>query len=162
MNIFAEALKIEKEGEELYRRLEKIAAAEGLKKIFSMLAEDEIKHYNIFKEMEQNVNPSLADTKVLTEAKNVLSSIKDSFKEVANNEADLKEVLNAAVDSEIKAQAYYEKQAKRVDNDAQKLLLLTIANEEKQHQFLLDNLLEFLRRPENWLENAEWNHLEKY
>lgn len=34
--------------------------------------------------------------------------------------------------------------------------------EEKKHYFLLDNIIEFVSRPEQWLENAEFYHLEEY
>jgi len=27
---------------------------------------------------------------------------------------------------------------------------------------LLENIIDFISRPRNWLENAEWHHLDKY
>lgn len=44
----------------------------------------------------------------------------------------------------------------------QKNLLLKLAEEEKKHMFLLENLVEFIPRPETWIENAEFNHLVEY
>ena len=37
-----------------------------------------------------------------------------------------------------------------------------IADEEKRHQTVIENVIRFLDRPRQWLENAEWHHLEDY
>ena len=50
----------------------------------------------------------------------------------------------------------------KVEAEAQKKLLLKLAEEEKKHMFLLENLVEFVSRPETWIENAEFNHLVEY
>jgi hypothetical protein len=36
--------------------------------------------------------------------------------------------------------------------------------EEDKHLRIMENIVEFVSRPEpgNWLENAEWHHLETY
>jgi rubrerythrin len=47
------------------------------------------------------------------------------------------------------------------DPKVQKLFFL-IAEEEKRHEFLLDHILQFISRPQTWLENAEFNHLDQY
>ena len=44
----------------------------------------------------------------------------------------------------------------------QKDVFLKLADEEKKHYFLLGNIIEFISRPEHWLENAEFHHLEEY
>ena len=58
MNIFDYAMQIEKEGEVLYAQFSKNAPNEGMTKIFTELAEQERKHYEIFKKMKEN------DTKI--------------------------------------------------------------------------------------------------
>jgi hypothetical protein len=37
-----------------------------------------------------------------------------------------------------------------------------LADEEKKHMILMENLIEFVSRPDTWLENAEWYHLDEY
>jgi hypothetical protein len=39
-----------------------------------------------------------------------------------------------------------------------------LAAEEKKHLRIMENIVEFVSRPEpgNWLENAEWYHLDEY
>jgi len=39
-----------------------------------------------------------------------------------------------------------------------------LAKEEANHLRIMENIVEFVTRPEpgNWLENAEWHHLNEY
>lgn len=41
-------------------------------------------------------------------------------------------------------------------------MLLKLGEEEQRHEFLMENLVEFITRPETWIENAEWLHLDEY
>jgi hypothetical protein len=49
-----------------------------------------------------------------------------------------------------------------VQSTAQKELLNRIADEENRHYFLLDHMIEFIGRPQTWIEDAEFNHLQDY
>jgi len=49
-----------------------------------------------------------------------------------------------------------------VEQSALKFVLLHIAKDEKKHRFLLENTVEFLSRPNTWIENAEFHHLDEY
>ncbi len=51
MNVYEYAMKVEKEGEAYYREMAAAANNAGLKRIFTMLADEEVKHYNVFKNM---------------------------------------------------------------------------------------------------------------
>ena len=46
-------------------------------------------------------------------------------------------------------------------SEEQKQLWLAIAAEEKRHEHILENVIEFVTKPESWAENAEFSHLEK-
>ena len=61
-----------------------------------------------------------------------------------------------------KIEAFYREKAGEVEKDAHKNLFLQIAEEEKKHAFLLENVIDFVTKPDNWLENAEFHHLEEY
>jgi hypothetical protein len=37
-----------------------------------------------------------------------------------------------------------------------------IVAQECQHKAVIQAIIDFASRPERWLENAEWNRLEKY
>jgi rubrerythrin len=62
----------------------------------------------------------------------------------------------------MRSQQFYQEKAGQMDRDDQRHLFEQLAAEEAKHYFLLENLIDFVSRPEQWLENAEWHHLEDY
>jgi rubrerythrin len=63
---------------------------------------------------------------------------------------------------EEKSYKFYLEMSDKVKIESQKKIFLKLAGEEKKHMFLLENLVEFVSRPETWIENAEFNHLDDY
>jgi hypothetical protein len=71
MNIYNFAIDMEKEGEAYYRELALKTPDVGLQKILNMLADDENKHTQIIKKMKAAGDLSMAETRVLKDAKNI-------------------------------------------------------------------------------------------
>jgi len=160
MNIFEYAMQMEKDGENYYRQLTQQTANIGLKTILTMLADEEVKHYNAIEKMKTE-ELQMADTTILADAKNVFVQIKESDENFA---FDIKqtELYKRAQDIEKKSREFYLEKANEVQEKYQKELFLRLAEEEKKHYFLLENIIEFVSRPEAWLEDAEFYHLEEY
>jgi len=160
MNIFEYAMQMEKDGENYYRQLVQQTANKGLKTILTMLADEEVKHYNVIERMKTE-EPQMADTSILTDAENIFVQIKESDEKFG---FDIKqtELYKRAQDIEKKSRDFYLEKANEVKEKYQKNLFLRLAEEEKKHYFLLENIIEFVSRPETWLENAEFYHLEEY
>jgi rubrerythrin len=159
MNIFKFAMQMEKDGEAFYRNLSGKVGNIGLKTILNMIADDEVKHYKIFEALFKNTKPSLAETKILKNSKNIFSQMKGENIESNIEQIDL---YKKAQGIERMSEEFYREKAGEVKNPAQKKLLLKIADEEKRHFFLLENIILFVSRPKTWLENAEFVHLEEY
>ncbi len=159
MDIFEYAMKMEKDGEKYYRELSKKINHPGLKSILTMLADDEVKHFNIFKSMSEKTKVSMHETDILKKSKNIFTDMRG---EKVDPDIGQKDMYRKAQDIEKKSQEFYEKKASEVDEPDQKDLFLKIAEEEKRHYFLLENIINFVSRPETWLEDAEFNHLEEY
>ena len=160
MDIFDFALKMEKDGEQFYLDLYQKNTNTGIRKVLKLLADEEVKHYNAIDKMK--TGPShITETKILDDAKNIFVELKDSGQEfdVETSQIDF---YKKAQDVEEKSRNYYLEKANEVSRDYQKELFLKLAEEEKKHYFLLDNIIEFVSRPEHWLENAEFFHLEEY
>jgi len=159
-NIFEYAMQMEKDGEDYYRQLVQQTANKGMRTILTMLADEEVKHYNAVEKMKTE-KPQIAETKILTDAKSVFVQIKESGESF---DFDLKqtELYNKAQDIEKKSYEFYTEKANEVTEEYQKEVFLKLADEEKKHYFLLENIIEFVSRPETWLENAEFYHLEEY
>ena len=54
------------------------------------------------------------------------------------------------------------KKAEESDDPEEKQILLTFAREERRHYELLKNILEFVSRPHQWLEYAEYANMAEY
>jgi rubrerythrin len=72
MNIYEYAMQMEKDGENYYRELAGNSQVEGIKIILTMLANEEVKHYNAIAQLQKHAGNSLfAKTTVLENVKNV-------------------------------------------------------------------------------------------
>ena len=160
MNIFEYALQMEKDGEDYYRQLAKQIANKGLKTILAMLADEEVKHYNAIEKMK-TAKPHMAETTILTDAKNVFIQLQESSENFGFGLGQI-ELYKKAQDIEEVSRNFYLEKANEVAEEYQKEIFLRLADEEKKHYFLLENIIEFVSRPETWLENAEFYHLEEY
>jgi rubrerythrin len=125
-----------------------------------MLADEEAKHYKIVSDMKEDVAPDLADTTVLSDAKDVFTKMRRSAQKF-NFDISQTELYKKAQDIEKQSQNFYLEKAKEAE-ETQKEIFLRLAEEEKKHYFLLENIIDFVSRPQTWLEDAEWHHLDEY
>lgn len=164
MNIFEYAMKMEENGRAFYlEHAEKVRVPE-LKRILVELAEDELKHYNIFKAMRDGQTTEYREaekTTIFSTVKNVFESLKVEGKRLSFR-AEAKDLWEQAQEIEKKSEDFYHQKAGEVDNETQKLIFNHIADEEHKHWVSLENVIQFLDRPKQWLEDAEWSHLEDY
>lgn len=156
MNAYEYAMKMEKEGEDFYRELAEAAHEEGLRKIFTMLANEEVKHYKMFEKLAKSSEAvTVPKMEVYTEAKEIFADMKK--KSVAYDFGDQQiDFYRRAVETEDKAYELYMEKANEMSDPKHKEIFLTIAQEELRHKDLLENILEFVERPTEWLESAEF------
>jgi len=127
-----------------------------------MLANDEVKHYHIIEQMmKTDGSMELAETDILENAKNIFVKIKGKNLVF---DFDLTQVAfyHKAQEMEEKSYQFYIDMSNKAEIESQRKIFLKLAEQEKKHMFLLENLVEFVSRPETWIENAEFNHLDKY
>jgi len=161
MDIYDFAMKMEKDGENYYRELAKMTVNTGLRNIFTMLANAEVVHHNIFKKMKENEKVEAAGTKILPEVKNIFEKIREEGKDpdIHITQTDL---YKKAQEIEKESMNFYLKHAAEVNDPYQKEIFTRIAGEEKKHYFILEEIVNFVSRPGTWLENPEWYHIEEY
>lgn len=160
MNIYDYALQMESESEDYYRQLAQKTDNKGLKTIFNMLGDEESKHYRVIENMKDRVSAKVSDTGMLSDARDV-------FRRMAGEKgfdfsAEQKELYKKAQEIEQKSKNFYLQKVDEVENSFQKRIFRDLAAEEKKHFFLLQNIIDFVSRPDSWLENAEWYHLDEY
>ena len=160
MEVFQYAMNMEKEGEEYYRELANNTDKTGLKKIFIWLADEEVKHYNILENMKKEIAYTLIQAPLLRNAKTIFAKMRQE--KTFDFDASQITMYRKAQDIEKKTQDYYLKEANRLSDARQRETLIKIAKEEEKHYLLLDNIIELVSRPQTWLENAEFYHLDEY
>ncbi|MDE2216360.1 MAG: ferritin family protein [Planctomycetota bacterium] len=161
MDIYKYAMQMEKDGESYYRELTGKIGNRGLKRILTMLADAEVIHYNILLKMKKNEKIGMTDTPILADVKNIFIKMKEE-KEITGINISQVELYKKAQQIEEKSQNFYLDKAGEVEDLLQKEIFLKIAEEEKKHFFILESVIDFVSRPQRWLENAEWYHLDEY
>ena len=159
MDIYEYAMQMEKDGEDYYRELSRKTANVGLQNILTMLADAEVKHYNVFQGMKKNEGIPDTDTEILSNVKNIFIRMREE--EQTGVDSSQVELYRKAQEIEKKTRDFYLEKADEV-KASQKAIFIKIAGEEKKHYLILENIIDFVSCPETWLENPEWYHLEEY
>jgi rubrerythrin len=160
MDILEYALKMEKDGERFYRGLAGKTTNKSLQTILTMLAQDEQRHYDTIDALRAGRSQT-AQTTILDQAKNVFAQMEQSADHLILG-ADQIALYKQAQQIERKSRQFYLDNAEKTSSQPQRLVFEILAAEEDKHYFLLENVIEFIGRPREWLENAEWHHLEEY
>ena len=102
----------------------------------------------------------LSESELLDNVKNVFAEMREKgVAQVGVSEADL---YRRAQELEEKTRDFYRDKAGEAAAEEHKEIFLQIAKEEERHYRILENIVDFVARPEQWLENAEWHHAEDY
>ena len=128
-----------------------------------MLADEEVLHQQVLTRMQTGhleVSTAGAAGEVLTRARNIFTEMKDSDQALPDDTSQV-ELYKKALDIEHKSEQFYTFQAKEARGQ-QAQVFKALAAEEHKHAFLLENLIEFVSRPQTWLEDAEFYHLDEY
>jgi rubrerythrin len=164
MNIYEFAMQMEKDGENYYRELAELSKDSGLGKIFTMLAEDEVYHYKLADRLNRRQKEKPVDSKILENVKNIFVSMKEIKEEIRIDTTKAAEQFRKACTIEERSRDFYQEKADQAEDQEEKEIFLQLAEWEGRHLRIMENIVEFVSRPEpgNWLENAEWHHLDEY
>jgi rubrerythrin len=161
MDIFEFAMQKEKYSEGFYRDLAGKTENKGLQTIFAMLADEEAHHYKVVEKMRTGDPEEVAKADVLADAKDIFQRMRAGA-EKFDFDASQIEVYKKAQGIEKQSMDFYLEKALEVSDDRQKDIFTKLADQEKKHYFLLENIIDFVSRPETWLENAEFCHLQDF
>ena len=155
MNVYEYAMKVEKEGEAYYREMAAAASNAGLKKIFTMLADEEVKHYNVFKNMMKKEPMNLDDLDLITDTKTIFQTLLEE-KDNVTFDVDQIQFYKDAIAREENSHDFYAEKAKEIENENEKEIFIHIANEEIKHKHVLEEIVIFLEEPADWIASAEF------
>jgi rubrerythrin len=162
MNVFDFAMEMEDSGKAYYENLAKAASLPGLKTIFTRLAEDEQKHFEIFRDLKAgNKAQTMPESKTLDTAQNVFLLLPrgaEGLKDVTHALAAYRHAMKLEADS---FRFYEEAAAKESDAEVQGLLL-KIAGEEHKHFNILENIYNFVNAPNQHLVWGEFSNFDEF
>jgi len=161
MNVFDFAMQMEMDGKAHYEKLAAGTPVAGLKKIFGMLADDEQKHFDAIQAMKSGGLDIIAGSTALDEARNVFHGLMDDRTPLGGLKKDL-DGYRHAMKIEADSVKLYEDMAKKENRENIVQLLLKIANEEKKHYNIMENLYDFVLAPENFLAWGEFSNLKEF
>lgn len=172
MSIIEYAMQMEADGETYYRQSARQVDRNCLKVILLMLADDEVRHFKALEQMKNDCPPELSESTIMSDTRNIFVRMRKENSSDENAQDQTYQQLQAidvrqiqlyreGLEIEQKSMDFYELNANQTENEDHRNLFLKLAGEEKKHYFLLENVIEFISRPGNWLENAEFVHLEE-
>jgi rubrerythrin len=158
---FAKAM--ERNGAEYYRKLADETDLKEIKGVFEHLAVEEDNHYRIFEAMERGSNAGFADTtiSVIEKAKSVFSALARGV-HMPDTLKDSAAAYQKGLELERESIAYYRKARETAPDEPQKKMIDMIIKQEHSHARFMESMIDFVNRPAQWLEDAEWYHLDEY
>jgi rubrerythrin len=157
MDIFDVAIAIEKEGEAIYRTFANETSDRGAAHIFTWLANQEKKHGELFQELKVSGSAPVEESPALKGIRDIFAGWKETRARLMVKEPQV-ELYRQALDVEKRSAQFYEEAAHAATSDSARSAFLRIAAEEKTHQEILENVIEFITKPDFWAENAEFGH----
>ena len=161
MNNLEFAITMELDGEKYYREQAEKNQGNSLNRVFMMLARDEENHARVLLKRRDEQTYALEDNDIVAESHNVFVGIGE-LKTDLRQEPNQLDAYEAALDMERKSISLYEELLSEACNDEDKALLKYLVKQEKDHFAVLEELVILLRRPEQWVESAEFGRRKEY
>jgi rubrerythrin len=163
MDFYDFAKAIETESEALYSRLSARAGDRELSGIFRFLAREEQRHYAIIDAWQRSTEvPQVEATQLPGDVTSVFARLSDQFQTPGEPALDYEDAYRKALKLEEKGIALYEKALAEAEGTGRELQLRQLLEQERRHADFIRSLVDYLRHPGEWLENAEFHHSDEY
>ncbi|MDD2320007.1 MAG: ferritin family protein [Geobacteraceae bacterium] len=159
MNVFDIAMEKELEVKVYYEKLAGESALPGITNIFTLLAADEQRHFEAVQKMRRKIdcdNP--ADSPALDAARKVLEKYFGDMGPAAQMKNCLESYRHALL-IESESIRFYEGILKTEADTQLKTVVATILDQEREHYSIVENLYEYVLKPEYFLAWAEFSNL---
>lgn len=160
MSLYDVALQMENDSRAFYLKQAEAATNDGLKQIFFKMADDEKRHYEYVRSLGF-ANEAFVETDVLVDVKNVFYKL---LEDKVTFEMDLStiEAYEFARNMEIESAEYYKKMQGETEDPKALDLLKMLEREERKHILTLEDIILYMKKPETWVEDAEFTIREEY
>jgi len=126
-----------------------------------MLAADQEKHHEIFSRLKERKAPMAEPAKVFKHARALFEDMQNK-RDTFSCDLDQLKMYEQARDLLVKKQEFYAQAMDRLESSDDRMLLKNIIDEENRQTIVLENIIEMVNRPNSWIEDAEFNHLDEY
>jgi len=159
MNSIEFAIGMELDGKRYYLEQAEKTKDSGLKTIFHTLAEEESIHARILKSKAETLPFELIDTNA--EIKNIFMEL-GSYKNVIKQFPDAMDVYNFALQYEKKSLDLYKEMLQEAADERDRKIFEFLIEQESDHCKVLEQLIEMVSRPNEWVESAEFGVRKDY
>jgi rubrerythrin len=161
-DIFKFAMKMEMDGKAYYEKHALRTDDPRLKEILSTLAEEEQRHFEVFRSLMNDAGDTAAGEKLT--GGETLKKVQNIFEQLAENKEtesfgdDAIAVWTEALRTEEKSEAFYKEKASEDSDEIRQKLFLRIAQEENNHIKMIDGILMFLKDPATFAQSAQFRN----
>jgi rubrerythrin len=156
MNVIDYALQMEADGKAYYQRLADQCGSPELQNLFSLLADAEQSHYDALARRRGEMDAT-AGNALMESAKNAFLRLTEM-----NSKAPFlvdRDGYRHAVKAEEQSIGFYEKCAEKEESPEVRRLLQTLAEEERIHLNIVENIYDFVLSPKCFLAWREFSNL---
>lgn len=159
MNVYDMAMEKELDVKAYYEKLAGESTLPGVKRIFTLLAGDEQKHFEFIQALKGGAGiEQLIDSAAIDAAREIVGALVGD-KGAAETLKNSLESYCHALRVEAESVRFYEGILEQ-ENDARvKVVLAKILSEEKKHYNIVENLYDFALKPEYFLAWGEFSNL---
>lgn len=159
MNSIEFAIKLELDSKRFYLEQAEKTEDHGLKSIYHTLAEEESIHARILKNKAETLPYKLIDT--YAEIKNIFVEI-GNYKDIIKQAPDAADVYGIALENEKKSLDLYRELRQEATDEKDIKIFDFLIEQENDHYKVIEQLLELVRRPAEWVESAEFGIRKEY
>jgi rubrerythrin len=161
MNYVEFAIQMEVDGENYYREQAEKNKGNALEKVFLNLADDEKKHADLVRKYAEAVDYSLDEDNAFVEFENVFKNESD-FKVDVKVDPNQLDAYRLALKKEQESIDLYKKMKDEADTEKGKKLFDYLVRQEEYHYRIFDDMVNHLRKAEEWVEDARFGKRETY
>ena len=162
MDFISIAKDLEEKTISSYRVLaEQCLSHEGIHRIMNMLIQDQEKHLQNLSRMQDIELPDENAPGVFKSVKSLLEQIRTE-KNTFSCDMDQLKLYRDARDLLLRKIEIYKEAQGEIEDSAHEAVLESLIKQETKQVSVLNHIIEMVERPNQWLEDAEFSHLDEY
>jgi len=161
MNYLDMAIQLENDGEMFYLEQADKNSGREIERVFKLLANEERKHRELLENFSKKLDYTIPEVESEIDYENIFRNEND-FKVETETEPKQIDVYRLALQKEKESIELYQKMREEASEEEEKILLDFLIKQEQNHYRIFNNIIELLRKAEEWVESAEFGKRETY